>query len=141
MAFSKVILVGNLVADPELRHTPNGVAVTSIRLAVNRRFKSEENQTDFIDVVCWRQTAEFVAKYFAKGRSILVCGSLQTRTYDDRETGKKRTAYEVVADEVSFVGPKNSSEYTPSAAASQSTAFASAADDFVALPGDDELPF
>ena len=107
MAFNKVILVGNLVADPELKKTTGGTSVTSFRIAVGRRFaKDGEQNTDFIDVVAWRNTAEFVCNHFAKGKGILVCGSLQTRSWTAQD-GSKRFATEVVADEVSFVEKKN----------------------------------
>lgn len=106
-AFNKVILIGNLCADPELKNTPNGVAVTSFSLAVGRRkaAKDQEPQTDFITVVAWRNTAEFICKYFQKGKSILIVGSLQTRTWED-QNGNKRYATEVVADEAQFVEKK-----------------------------------
>ena len=104
MAFNKVILVGNLVADPELKQTPSGVSVVSFTLAVQRRFAKADDaqQADFINIVAWRQTAEFVARYFTKGRSMLVCGAIQTRNFTD-QNGQKRYITEVVADEVSFV--------------------------------------
>lgn len=107
-SFNKVILVGNLVADPELKTTPSGVSVTSFRIAVGRRFAKEGDpvQADFIDIVCWRSTAEFVTKYFTKGRPILVCGALQSRTWTD-QNGQKRYSVEVVADEVTFVERKS----------------------------------
>ncbi|MBO5870478.1 MAG: single-stranded DNA-binding protein, partial [Clostridia bacterium] len=81
MAFNRVILVGNLVADPELKTTPNGTSVIRFRIAVNRRFTraGEQPQTDFFDITAWRQTAEFVARFFSKGRPILISGSLQNR--------------------------------------------------------------
>ena len=93
-----VALMGRLVADPELRHTPNGVATCTFRIAVDRSFvrAGEERKADFIDIVVWRQTAEFVCKYFHKGNLIAVDGSIQTRTYEDK-TGNKRYAFEVVA--------------------------------------------
>lgn len=104
MAFNKVILVGNLTADPELKKTPSGVSVTSFTLAVQRRFAKSEDaqQADFISIVAWRQTAEFITRFFTKGRSILICGSIQTRNYTD-QNGNKRYVTEVVADEASFV--------------------------------------
>lgn len=107
-SFNKVILIGNLVADPELKQTPSGVSVTSFRIAVGRRFKQGEGQqqTDFIDVVAWRSTAEFISKFFAKGKPILVCGALQTRTWADNNN-QKRYAVEVVAEEASFVGSRD----------------------------------
>lgn len=104
MAFNKVILVGNLVNDPELKATTNGVNVTRFRIAVGRRF-AKNGETDFIDIVAWRNTAEFVCKHFTKGKPILVSGSIQNRTWTDTE-GNKHWATEIVADEVSFVGSK-----------------------------------
>ena len=98
-----ITLMGRLVRDPELRRTPNGLAVTSFTLAVDRDFKSQsgEKETDFIDVVAWRQTAEFVSKYFAKGRMVVVEGRLQIREWTDKDNNKRRTA-EVVAENVYF---------------------------------------
>ncbi|MEG2004247.1 MAG: single-stranded DNA-binding protein, partial [Clostridia bacterium] len=105
--FNKVILMGNLVADPELKQTNSGISVTSFRIAVGRKFVSEgQPETDFIDIVCWRKTAELVTKYFSKGKPILVCGTLQTRSWVDNN-GQKRYTTEVVADEISFVGRKS----------------------------------
>lgn len=103
-----VVLMGRLVADPELRHTPNGIATCTFRIAVDRNFvrAGEERKADFIDIVVWRQTAEFVCKYFRKGNLIAVEGSLQTRNYEDKQ-GNKRTAYEVVANNVSFTGERS----------------------------------
>ena len=87
-SFNKVILIGNLTADPELKQTQNGISVTSFSIAVSRRFSSKntENaqQADFINIVAWRNTAEFITKYFQKGKSILVVGSLQTRNWTDQ---------------------------------------------------------
>jgi single-strand DNA-binding protein len=102
-SFNKVILIGNMVADPELKQTPQGTSVCSFSLAVNR--KMEKDKCDFISIVAWRQTAEFVCKYFKKGEPILVCGQIQTRSWNDAK-GNKRYTTEVVADEVSFVGKK-----------------------------------
>ena len=101
---NKVFLQGRLVADPELRHTQTGTAVASFRLAVDRDFKNKETgerTADFINIVAWRQTAEFASKYLGKGRMAIVEGKLQTRSYEDRD-GNKRTATEVVADNVYF---------------------------------------
>lgn len=100
---NKAILMGRLTKDPELRTTPNGTAVCTFTVAVDRRGK--EKQTDFLNCVAWRQTAEFISKYFAKGRMILVVGSIQARDYTDKQ-GNKRTATEIVVDEVSFTGDK-----------------------------------
>ena len=100
---NKIILMGRLTRDPELRRTGSGTAVTSFSLAVDRDFKSQsgEKETDFIDVVAWRTTAEFVSKYFSKGRMAVVEGRLQIRDWTDRDGGKRRSA-EVVADNVYF---------------------------------------
>ena len=105
---NNVVLMGRMVADPELRTTPNGVSVTSFCVAVDRNFakQGEERQADFIHIVAWRQTADFVTKLFKKGSMIAVQGSIQTRNYEDKQ-GNKRTAVEVVADNVSFCGSKN----------------------------------
>lgn len=101
------VVMGRLVADPELRHTPNDVAVTSFTLAVDRSYakSGEERQTDFIDIVAWRGTADFVCRYFRKGQMMAVHGSIQTRTYTDKD-GNKRKAFEIVADDVSFADSK-----------------------------------
>ena len=99
-----IIIMGRLVADPELRTTPGGTPVATIRLAVDRDFKNKqtgEREADFINVVAWRQTAEFVSRYFAKGRMAVVEGRLQIRPYTDKD-GNKRTAAEVVADNFYF---------------------------------------
>ena len=98
-----IVLMGRLTRDPELRRTPSGVAVASFSVAVERDFASQggERQTDFIDIVAWRNTAEFVSKYFFKGSMAVVSGRLQIRDWTDREGGKRRSA-EVVADNVYF---------------------------------------
>lgn len=103
---NKVILMGRLTADPELKHTPSNVAVCTFSLAVNRRFN--RNETDFIDIVTWRQQAEFVSKYFSKGQQMALVGALQTRTWEDKN-GNKRKSVEVVADEVYFADSKRTS--------------------------------
>ena len=105
-----IIIMGRLTKDPELRSTIADTSVASFRLAVERDFKnreSEEKQTDFFEVVAWRQTAEFVSKYFTKGRMAVVSGRLQTREWKDRD-GNKRTNYEIVADNVYFGDSKKS---------------------------------
>jgi len=103
-----VALMGRLVADPELRTTPQGTNVCRFRLACDRSFvrQGEQRQADFLDVVAWRQTAEFVSKYFQKGSLIAIEGSLQTRQYQDKN-GNNRTAVEVLADNVSFCGSRS----------------------------------
>ena len=103
-----IVIQGRICNELELKTTPSGLSVTSFTVAVDRSFakSGEERQTDFIPVVCWRGTADFVSKYFGKGSMIAVQGSLQTRTYEDKQ-GNKRTAFEIVANEVSFCGGKN----------------------------------
>ena len=148
MALNIVILMGRLVADPELRQTSNGISVCSFTVAVDRSRSKDEKQTDFIDIVAWRQSAEFVSKYFSKGKMIIVEGSIQTRTYEDKN-GNKRKAVEVVADNMQFGESKKSSETAgvqPPAEQSASTpptvAPANVNVDFTEVDGDSEdLPF
>ena len=118
---NRIILMGRLTRDPELRRTGSGTAVTSFSLAVDRDFKSQsgEKETDFIDIVAWRNTAEFVSKYFTKGRMAVVEGRLQMRDWQDRDGNKRRSA-EVVADNVYFAdsrrdGDNQDGGYTPAA--------------------------
>ena len=104
---NKALLIGRLAADPELRQTGSGIAVTSFTIAVDRPYsKGAERQTDWIDIVAWRNTAEFVCKYFQKGSPIIVEGSIQTRVWEDK-AGQKRKSVEIVADNVEFV-PRSS---------------------------------
>ena len=120
MSLNRVVIMGRLTRDPELRRTQTGTAVTSFSLAVDRDFKSRESgekATDFIDVVAWRQTAEFVCQYFTKGRMAVVSGRLQIRNWTDKEGNKRRSA-EVVADNVYFGDSKrdaagDNSGYSP----------------------------
>ena len=149
-SFNKVILIGNMTADPELKQTAAGVSVCSFSIAVNRRFaKTEQGQqtVDFINIVTWRQSAEFVSRYFKKGNPILICGQLQTRTWNDNQ-GQKRYATEVIADEVSFVAsaaqtaagvPQSTPAYTPEAYGAPS--FSTGSANFEELPSDGDLPF
>ena len=104
---NKVILIGRLATDPELKYTPSGIAVSTFRVAVNRPFKNAqgENEADFIDIVAWRQTAEFAANYLSKGRMVAVDGRLQIRSYTDREGVRRRTA-EVVCDHLKNLDPR-----------------------------------
>lgn len=104
---NKICLIGNLVADPELRSTGSGISVCTMRIAVNRRFANQqgEREADFFTVVAWRGLADNCARYLTKGRKVGVTGSMQTRSYEDKQ-GVKRTAYEVVADDVEFLSPK-----------------------------------
>lgn len=148
------VIMGRLVADPELRHTPSGVAVTTFTLAVERSYTpkdSSERQTDFIDVVAWRGTAEFVCKYFAKGRMMAVHGAIQTRSYTDKE-GNKRKAFEIIASDVNFAdskrdgAPSSTGDFDsapkPAAFSEPAPAYSSGSnEDFEEILGDDDLPF
>lgn len=150
---NKAILVGRLTADPELRQTPNGISVVSFSVAINRPYsRGGERQTDFINIVAWRQTAEFISKYFRKGNMIAIDGTIQTRNYEDKN-GNKRTAVEVLAENVSFVESKNASAASESAAPASgftapvaptapSVSYASGdIGDFQEIDTDDDLPF
>ena len=112
--FNKVILGGRLTADPELKTTTTGVSVTSFSIAVNRRFSGkngEDNQADFINVTAWRQTAEFITRYFRKASSICIVGSIQTRNYE--KDGQRVYVTEVVAEEAYFAATKKQDDFTP----------------------------
>ncbi len=113
MAFNKVILLGNLTADPELRTTPNGQNVTSFSLAINRTWNNangeRQEETSFINCTAWGKTGETIAKYVSRGRQLLVSGRLQQRTWQDKDTGKNRSAIDVVVEEFSFVSDGNRS--------------------------------
>lgn len=148
---NKVILMGRLTRDPELRHTQADIPVASFSLAVDRGFsRRDENQqnVDFINIVAWRNTAEFVSKWFSKGQLVAVSGRLQVRSYKDRD-GNNRTACEVVADEVFFAENKRDSSspapsFAPDMSAPAPGGFnsVSSGSDFEELVGDDgELPF
>lgn len=130
---NKAILVGRLTRDPELKTTANGTNVCSFSVAVNRRYKNAEGNydADFINCTAWRQTAEFVSKYFTKGRMIGVVGSIQTRNYDDKD-GKKVYVTEVAADEVHFVESKGDNN---------NTAPVADVNDFAPIDDTDGLPF
>ena len=151
-----IILMGRLVADPELRTTQSGISVVSFRLAVDRDFADKQTgqrQTDFIDVVAWREKAEFASRYFKKGQLVAVQGSLQSRNYEDKN-GNKRTAYEVQADKLHFAegkgdgsgGFQSPADYYSSQAAAppampEPSSFSQGSDeDFTPVP-DDDLPF
>lgn len=149
-----IVLMGRLTRDPELRRTGSGVAVATMRIAVDRDYASSngERETDFIDVVAWRNTAEFVSKYFAKGRMAVVSGRLQIRPWTDKD-GNKRTSAEVVADNIYFGDSKrdggDSSGYSQSfgnASAPAANSYAAPASaptsDFSMIEDDDsQLPF
>lgn len=141
---NNVVLMGRLVQTPELKQTASGVSVTSFTLAVERSFvkQGEERQADFIDCVAWRNTAEFITRYFIKGSMIAVTGSIQTRNYEDKN-GNKRKATEVVIDNASFCGGKsenqqNTANYTPAA---ESPSFAPTGGDFEEIGTDGDFPF
>ena len=146
---NKIILMGRLTRDPELRRTESGTAVCSFSIAVDRDFKSKngEKETDFIDIVAWRSTAEFVSKYFTKGRMAVVSGRLQIRGWTDKDGSKRRTA-EVNADHVYFGDSKKELQNDPSALASYlppaypAARYAAPSSDFAMLEDDDaQLPF
>jgi len=139
--FNLVVLTGRLTADPELKNTPNGIPVTTFSIAVSRRYRSgEETQADFINIVAWRQTAEFVTKYFKKGSMIGIEGSIQTRRYTDKN-GNNRTAFEVVANNVQFVESKRDGA---AAGGNEGVSFSNAdVNDFAEIDdvSDSDLPF
>ena len=151
---NKVYLIGNLTRDPEMRSTSTGIPVCNFSIAVNRRFKNAQTgqqETDFFNIVAWRQLAELCSRYLAKGRKVAVFGSIQTRTYEAQD-GSKRTAFDIVADEVEFLSAANSSggsssDYhaavsSPAAAPrmQQAPAYAPVDSGFTQVD-DDELPF
>ena len=139
---NKAIIVGNLTRSPEQKTTPNGISVTSFTVAVNGRYKSQDGQqqTDFINCVAWRATAEFIAKYFSKGSRIGVVGTIQTRNYED-QNGVRRYVTEVVVDEAEFVTSKAQSVQKPTEQESRTAdeLFAEDLADF--QPFSDDLPF
>lgn len=132
-SLNKVILIGHMTADPELKQTPSGVSVCSFSIGVTRRYTKdgETPQSDFIGIVAWRSTAEFITKYFRKGSAICICGSLQTRSWTAQD-GSKRYATEVIADEASFVERRREGE--PAGGENAAPAFEE-------LTPDDDLPF
>ena len=129
---NKAILMGRLTRDPVIRHTDSGKAVCNFTVAIDNGY-GEEKSADFISCVAWNKTAEFVDKYFAKGRMIIVVGRIQARTWEDRD-GKKNYVTEVVASEVAFGESKKD-------AASNSAGHTAAGDDFTPIDSDDDLPF
>ncbi|MEE1126153.1 MAG: single-stranded DNA-binding protein [Acutalibacteraceae bacterium] len=153
---NRVVIMGRLVAEPELKTTGSGISVSSFSVAVDRNYVKQgtERQTDFINVVAWRQTAEFVCKYFAKGQLIALEGSLQTRSYQDRD-GHNRYVTEVVADNVFFTGDRRertsngsygnygvpTPQEPPMPNNTVNTYTSGMPEDFEELPGDDDLPF
>lgn len=149
---NKVVLAGRLTTDPELKQTTSGFSVVSVNLAINRRRgrsadQNDQQQTDFITIVAWRQTAEFISKYFRKGSAICVTGSIQTRTWTDQQ-GQKRYSTEVVVDDAMFVDSRSEggdagASYTTDAygAAPSYSSNAGSAPNFEDHNTDDDLPF
>ena len=133
--------MGRLTADPELRKTPSGVSVTRFTVAVDRAYKQgEERKADFINVIAWRGTSEFICRNFSKGKMIAVKGAIQTGSYE--KDGRKINTFEIVADDVYFCGAKNDGQGGNSAQdESQATFTANNSDDFMAIADDDDLPF
>lgn len=133
---NKVILAGRLTSDVELKQTPSGVSVCSFTLAINRKYSKEggQQQTDFIQCQAWRQTAEFIARYFKKGSALCISGSIQTRSWTD-SNNQKRYATEVVIDEAMFVDGKNDSQGT------EAPSFNNEAPNYEEMNADDDLPF
>ena len=149
---NKVYLIGNLTRDPEMRSTQSGVPVCNFSIAVNRRFRNQQTgqqETDFFNIVAWRQLAELCSRFLAKGRKVAVSGSIQTRTYEAQD-GSKRSAFDIVADEVEFLSSPQgagapSGEYRPAAPSpapqvQQAPSYAPADTGFTQVD-DDELPF
>ena len=149
---NKVYLIGNLTRDPEMRSTSTGIPVCNFSIAVNRRFKNAQTgqqETDFFNIVAWRQLAELCGRYLAKGRKVAVFGSIQTRSYVAQD-GSKRTAFDIVADEVEFLSSANagsapSSDYhaavSPAPVQRQQAPSYAPADSGFTQVDDDELPF
>lgn len=139
---NRIVLIGRLTADPELRFTQSGIAVATFTLAVDRNFKNAagERETDFIDIVVWRQQAENCANYLSKGKLAAVDGSLRIRTYEAKD-GSKRKAAEVVADNVRFLSPREGGagggNYQSASPVPEASPFVAGAD----MVGDDDLPF
>lgn len=143
---NKVILMGNLTADPEFKTTPSGVPVTTFSIAVGRRFakESDEVKADFFNIIAWRQTAEFVSKFFNKGKSIVVVGSIQNRTYTTQD-GQKRYITEIMADECTFAGNagngQNDAQYGLQGMPANIRTTQPAPANFEEISQDDDLPF
>ena len=137
---NRVVLIGRLTADPELRYTKNGIAVATFTLAVDRRYKNAEGEreTDFIDIVVWRQQAENCSNYLSKGKLAAVDGSLQIRSYEAKD-GTRRKVAEVIAEDVRFLSPKDGGSSFREAPPMESSPFAQGND--ADMVGDDDLPF
>lgn len=143
--FNKVIIGGRITADVELKQTPSGVSVAQFSVAVNRKYtkEGEHQQTDFFNVTAWRGTAEFISKYFRKGSSICIVGTIQNRTWTDQQ-GQKRFATDIIADEALFVDSKNDSQSVETASPNNYIPEAyttSQNENYGAVSADDDLPF
>lgn len=138
---NKVYMIGNLTRDPENRSTSTGIPVCNFSIAVNRRFKDAQTgkqETDFFNIVAWRQLADLCGRYLAKGRKVAVVGSIQTRTYEAQD-GSKRSTFDIIADEVEFLSAKGDSEHEQGAyPAHKKTA---PEPQFTQMDDDDDLPF
>ena len=136
-SLNKVVLIGHLTGNPELKSTPGGISVATFSIGVTRKYtkQGEQPQTDFIDIVAWRSTAEFINRYFKKGQAICICGSLQTRSWTAQD-GTKRYATEVIADEATFVEKKAST-----GASAHTEAYSAAAPMFTEVEADEDLTF
>ena len=146
---NKVILAGRVVADPELKQTQSGANVVTIRIAVNRGFRSrdaaQQNEADFFNVTAWQNTAEFIAKYFRKGSAICVCGRIQNRSWVD-QSGQKRYSTDIIAEEANFVESRGNQDgatgYSESfAAPAYASPISGNAPKFDEIKTDDDLPF
>ena len=149
---NKVILAGRITADPELKQTPSGVSLVTFSLAVNRRFGSRDGQNqqpeaDFFRITAWRNTAEFIAKYFRKGSAICICGSIQNRSWTD-QNGQERYVTDIIAEEANFVESRNTQDGQPAYGATEAysaPAYSSPAQGnapkFEEIKTDDDLPF
>ncbi len=150
-SYNKVILVGNLTRDPELRHTPSGTAVTDLGLAVNRTWtdrntNQKNEETTFVDVTCWSRTAEIACEYLRKGRPVLIEGRLQMDEWNDKETGQKRTKLKVVCDSMQMLGSRDGGGggggySAPSQSAPAPASSEPAPESPISNPPDDEVPF
>ena len=146
--FNKVILGGRLTSNPELKQTPSGVTVCTFSIAVNRRYQNNgQNETDFFNCTAWRATGEFINKYFSKGASICVTGTIQNRSWTDNN-GSKRYATDIIVDEASFVDSRSDSQSVESSEgqsympeAYQASVGQNTAPNFEEIKGDDDLPF
>ena len=140
--FNLVVLTGRLTADPEIKTTPSGVSFSNFSIAVQRAYRSgEEPITDFINIVAWRQTADFICKYFKKGSMIGIEGAIQTRRYQDKD-GNNRTAFEVVANNVQFVESKRNPDVNITNDNDPLVSFnEKVKENFTEVTSDDDLPF